>query len=544
MINNNKQKNNIKFYVTDEVLEILFNFLKEKTTKQELTKTNQELTKTNIEWLQQEIDDRTIDKNTNEAKNKVNTPHTEEYFKPIKEKINKLSKFASKEFEKLKNDELKVLAEFLYQLEDLAEDKKFFPEKSKKQDECHQSSSVITQLHIIKTLALPVLENCTYKYDKNKQTNIHLVQDFNFLQKSSSAYKFYNFYPFNDKTKFQTEEDALKFHYKTMAENYFTYLKGLIDANPNTFFVCYKPGVKNFADDCKTATNHILKIFNKAFNKLDNEYKQHIMFCVSSTDISTNENVGYKYDYTLDELRKKYPNNEFLKKANNIQYINGVARDAWGKIGDEGRFKSYKSTDAKFYFYSNEPDILYAGNKKTFNKFNKDETKDLSAGTAEIHINNDNDKQHNDTIVQDNAKNKNDNDKKDNIIKNIVPQPNANNKNDNDKKDNIIKNIVPQQQITQIGLSEFFSQIETMIPKSINIEINDIQKAKQIINEKCRVGFFESIFCCCSTDVCKRKKRKEELLKAIDRIQKNTKTNQTPIISLNMQQIQQLSGRE
>ena len=517
MINNNKQKNNIKFYVTDEVLEILFNFLKEKTTKQELTKTNQELTKTNIEWLQQEIDDRTIDKNTNEAKNKVNTPHTEEYFKPIKEKINKLSKFASKEFEKLKNDELKALAEFLYQLEDLAEDNKFFPETSTTQDKCHQISSVITQLHIIKTLALPVLENCTYKYDKNNQTNIHLVQDFNFLQKSSSAYKFYNFYPFNDKTKFPTEEDALKFHYTIMAKNYFTYLKALIDKNQNTFFVCYKPGVSAFANNKEKDNENIQEIFKEEFNKLDDNYKQHIMFFVSSIEILEKKNLGYKYNYTLDELRKKYPNNKFLKKANNIQYINGVARDAWGKIGDEGRFKSCKSTDAKFYFYSNEPDILYAGNQKTFNKFNKDETKDLSAGTAEIHIK-DNYKQNYDTIVQDKA----------------------NNKNDNDKKDNIIKNILPQ--LTAMSLDDFFSQIETMKPQDVFIKINNIQQARSMINEKCRVGFFESIFCCCSTDVCKRKKRKEELLKAIDSIQKNTKTNQTPIISLNRRQIQQLSG--
>ena len=342
---NNIDNNKIKFYVTDEVLELLFNFLSQENRLSKLKKEIQEITE--------------------DGKNKDKTQHPKEYFNIINEKIANIETIINKDYNSLQSEDKTALAEFLYQLEDLGEDKKFCPEKKTQEDSKFKLKNIITQLHAIKTLTLPVLEDCTYHYDRdnaNKTTKINLVQDFNLVekQKTNSAYSFINFFPFNT---FKTEQDAIKFHYKIMAKNYFTYLKDCIDENPNKFFVCYKPGVSWFGDH----TDDIEKIFKEEFDKLEGTYKDRILFCVNSNTIDKKHDKGFKYDYKANDLREMYPENKFIKtlKDTDIAYINGVARDPWAKIGDEGREQANcesftgGSTDSMFVKSSNEVEILY-----------------------------------------------------------------------------------------------------------------------------------------------------------------------------------------
>ena len=251
---------------------------------------------------------------------------------------------------------------------------------------------------------MPVIERCQYRYDyyspPPKTTNINLVQDFNFLEEKpgcrgykKTEYGFLNFYPF--KNKFNGKElDAIKFHYNIMAKNYFSYLKDVIYNNPNKFFVCYKPGVYQFGNH----TGMIEKIFKSEYDKLDKKYKDRMLFCVNSKPIDGVNDNRFKYDYTVEDLKRQYPNNHFLSeiKDKDIVYINGVARDPWAKIGNEGRRAAHDiathgnplSTDAIFARHSNETEKLYGVEIREGkqNKDGKTPLKNLNAKPAEIHI--------------------------------------------------------------------------------------------------------------------------------------------------------------
>ena len=389
---------NRKFYVYEDendelnVFKILFDFLKKDYPYDKKKKIS------NLERLKQEIEDRTIDPTTKIAKNQVNTAHPKSYFDTINKKIEKVEMVIKKnDFTELNNDDKVALAEFLYQLEDLAEDKCISPEHyNNSYRNGFDMKDVINQFHIIKTLTLPVLENCTYHYDDkdSKTVKINLVQDFNFLTKTKSLYRFYNFYPFNDKQKFKEEKDAVKWHYKIMAKNYFLYLQDLIDKNPNKFFICYKPGVGAFAAHKTNDTKQIYDIFFEEFKKLDDEYKYKMLFHISNTPINVDTGNGYKYNYTIEKLKEMFPNNNVLNelKDKDICYINGVARDPWAKIGDEGRTKANHSkssngtTDAKFVRDSNEVEILYGVNINTGKPTNDLNMNNLTAQPAEIYI--------------------------------------------------------------------------------------------------------------------------------------------------------------
>ena len=380
-------KNDIKFYVSEEVLEILFDFLK---------------TEQNIKKLEDHIKNNMTLKEGQDI-NAEDDKHPEEYFTQIKTKIEQIKTFINKDFKALSQEDQKVLAEFLYSLEDLSSDKTVYPEDGKKTKQGKENElrpkmpEPLLTLLLIRVLTLPVIEQCQYRYDYDstpqKTTNINLVQDFNFLEErpgcldhKRTEYGFLNFYPFNE--KFEKQQDAIKFHYNIMAKNYFSYLKDVIDNNPNKFFVCYKPGVRQFGDH----TGMIEEIFKSEYDKLDKEYKDRMLFCVNSKPIDGVNGNGFKYDYTVEDLSRIYPDNKFLssKTCTGIFSISGVARDPWAKIGNEGRWKvnrtdySYStSTDAKFVKDSNETEKLYG--VETSN-YKRDSIKNLNAKPAEIHI--------------------------------------------------------------------------------------------------------------------------------------------------------------